>query len=113
MDAFHLLFFSVDQFEYTRECIIFDLLGIQLYHGWIIDPQNKQLQTLRFSSYNQLVEKMLPQKHSDDENLSRESNESTSNTPWLNVISLFRFVNRTFPRRESFTADMLRYSEIE
>ncbi|CAF1675216.1 unnamed protein product, partial [Adineta ricciae] len=69
----NLRFNGVDQFEYTRECIIFDLLGIQLYHGWIIDPQNKQLQALRFSSYNQLVEKMLRQKHSDNENLSRES----------------------------------------
>ncbi|UJR14120.1 hypothetical protein I4U23_001115 [Adineta vaga] len=72
----NLKFNGVDQFEYTRECIIFDLLGIQLYHGWIIDPQDQQLQAVvdsNASSYNQLVEKMIRQKQSDNGNLSRES----------------------------------------
>ncbi|CAM4851072.1 unnamed protein product, partial [Rotaria magnacalcarata] len=68
--------FSVDKFEYTRECISFDLLDIQLFHGWIIDPQNYELQKIinsNGSSYNQLVEKMLRQKQSANENLARES----------------------------------------
>ncbi|CAG2210110.1 MINDY1_2 [Mytilus edulis] len=34
-------FNSVSEFEYTPECIIFDLLGISLYHGWLVDPQNQ------------------------------------------------------------------------
>ncbi|CAF4828036.1 unnamed protein product, partial [Rotaria magnacalcarata] len=66
----------VDKFEYTRECISFDLLDIQLFHGWIIDPQNYELQKIinsNGSSYNQLVEKMLRQKQSANENLARES----------------------------------------
>jgi hypothetical protein len=29
----------VSKFEYTPECIIFDLLNIPLYHGWLFDPQ--------------------------------------------------------------------------
>lgn len=29
----------VDDFEFTRERAIFDLLDIPLYHGWIVDPQ--------------------------------------------------------------------------
>lgn len=29
----------IDDFEFTRECAIFDLLDIPLYHGWIVDPQ--------------------------------------------------------------------------
>ncbi|CAF3438241.1 unnamed protein product [Rotaria socialis] len=69
-------FNGVDKFEYTRECIIFDLLGIQLFHGWIIDPQNYELQKIinsNGSSYNQLVEKMLRQKQSTNEKLARES----------------------------------------
>ena len=69
-------FFSVDKFEYTRECIIFDLLNIQLYHGWVIDPQDIELQTIVTAdapSYNQLAEKMIRQRHSEREELVRES----------------------------------------
>lgn len=68
--------FSVDKFEYTRECVVFDLLGIQLYHGWVIDPQNSELQKIvntNALSYNQLVEKMIQQRQSNAEELSRES----------------------------------------
>ncbi|CAF1252993.1 unnamed protein product [Adineta steineri] len=69
----NLKFNGVDKFEYTPECIIFDLLGIQLLHGWVVDPQDKELQKIIQSnalSYNQLIEKIIPQ---TDGNLSRES----------------------------------------
>ena len=32
-------FTGVKDFEYTPECIIFDLLRIPLFHGWLVDPQ--------------------------------------------------------------------------
>lgn len=32
-------FSDVTDFEYTPECIVFDLLDIPLYHGWLVDPQ--------------------------------------------------------------------------
>lgn len=32
-------FSGVSEFEYTSECIIFDLFNIALYHGWLVDPQ--------------------------------------------------------------------------
>ena len=32
-------FSSVSDFEYTKECIVFDLFNIALYHGWLVDPQ--------------------------------------------------------------------------
>ncbi|NWR81776.1 MINY1 hydrolase, partial [Centropus unirufus] len=32
-------FTGVSDFEYTPECIIFDLLNVPLYHGWLVDPQ--------------------------------------------------------------------------
>ncbi|CAF3942326.1 unnamed protein product [Rotaria sordida] len=72
----NLKFNGVDKFEYTRECIVFDLLGIQLFHGWVIDPQNNELQKIvntNGSSYNQLVEKMIRQKQSNNKELARES----------------------------------------
>jgi len=71
----NLKFNGVDQFEYTRECIIFDLLNIQLYHGWVIDPQDIELRTIVTAdapSYNQLVEKMIRQRNSEREELVRE-----------------------------------------
>ena len=36
-------FTGVQDFEYTPECIIFDLLNISLYHGWLVDPQVSSL----------------------------------------------------------------------
>lgn len=35
----HIWTFRIDDFEFTPECAIFDLLDIPLYHGWIVDPQ--------------------------------------------------------------------------
>ena len=32
-------FTGVKDFEYTPECIIFDLLRIPLFHGWLVDPE--------------------------------------------------------------------------
>lgn len=36
-------FTGVRVFEYTPECIVFDLLDIPLYHGWLVDPQVRQV----------------------------------------------------------------------
>lgn len=50
-------FTGVKDFEYTREMDIFDIFGINLYHGWLIDPEQQEFyQYLADKSYNQLVE---------------------------------------------------------
>lgn len=36
-------FTGVRDFEYTPECIIFDLLRIPLFHGWLVDPQTPEV----------------------------------------------------------------------
>lgn len=36
-------FTGVRDFEYTPECIIFDLLEIPLFHGWLVDPQTPEV----------------------------------------------------------------------
>ncbi|XP_019622595.1 PREDICTED: ubiquitin carboxyl-terminal hydrolase MINDY-1-like isoform X2 [Branchiostoma belcheri] len=76
MSVFHKLqtgldvnvkFTGVRHFEYTPECIVFDLLGIALYHGWLIDPQNLDIVTaVGNCSYNQLVEKIISSKSAQD-----------------------------------------------
>ncbi|XP_025088255.1 ubiquitin carboxyl-terminal hydrolase MINDY-1-like isoform X2 [Pomacea canaliculata] len=67
-------FTGVSDFEYTPECIIFDLLEIGLYHGWLVDPQDQQtVRAVGKCSYNQLVEKIIQQKSSEDEDDVREA----------------------------------------
>ncbi|KAI5091099.1 ubiquitin carboxyl-terminal hydrolase MINDY-1 [Silurus meridionalis] len=60
-------FTGVADFEYTPECIVFDLLDIPLYHGWLVDPQSPETASaVGKLSYNQLVEKIIIYKHSTD-----------------------------------------------
>ncbi|KAK2830945.1 hypothetical protein Q5P01_018876 [Channa striata] len=60
-------FTGVSDFEYTPECIVFDLLDIPLYHGWLVDPQSPEMvAAVGKLSYNQLVEKIIDYKHSAD-----------------------------------------------
>lgn len=99
-------FTGVSDFEYTPECIVFDLLDVPLYHGWLVDPQVCQQNNVLMCefcmfkqhckyyivpqspevvsavgklSYNQLVEKIIDFKHSTDSSHVSEG--------MLNVIS--------------------------
>ncbi|XP_069650291.1 ubiquitin carboxyl-terminal hydrolase MINDY-1 isoform X3 [Haliaeetus albicilla] len=66
-------FTGVSDFEYTPECIVFDLLNIPLYHGWLVDPQSPEvMQAVGKLSYNQLVEKIITCKQASDSSLVSE-----------------------------------------
>ncbi|KAK1295852.1 hypothetical protein QJS10_CPB15g00716 [Acorus calamus] len=53
-------FRKIDDFEITSECVIFDLLDIGLYHGWIVDPQDTDTATaIGSKSYNTLVRELV------------------------------------------------------
>ncbi|XP_016421384.1 ubiquitin carboxyl-terminal hydrolase MINDY-2 isoform X4 [Sinocyclocheilus rhinocerous] len=66
-------FTGVRVFEYTPECIVFDLLDIPLYHGWLVDPQMADtVKAVGNCSYNQLVEKIISCKQSDNSELAGE-----------------------------------------
>ncbi|XP_053320853.1 ubiquitin carboxyl-terminal hydrolase MINDY-2 [Spea bombifrons] len=66
-------FTGVSVFEYTPECIVFDLLDIPLYHGWLVDPQiTEVVKAVGNCSYNQLVEKIISCKQSDSSELVSE-----------------------------------------
>lgn len=59
--------YSVRSFEYTSELAVFDLCGVELYHGWLADPQDHEAyQVVSGLSYNQLVEKSLATTDSND-----------------------------------------------
>ena len=42
--------------EYTREIASFDLLGVELVHGWLLDPQDVMTNVVMSKTYNELVE---------------------------------------------------------
>ncbi|KAI3918104.1 hypothetical protein MKX01_041424 [Papaver californicum] len=53
-------FRRIDDFEFTRECTIFDLLDIPLYHGWIVDPQDVDTaNAIGSKSYNTLMGELV------------------------------------------------------
>ena len=67
-------FTGVRDFEYTPECIIFDLLNISLYHGWLVDPQLEDtMLAVNGLSYNQLVETIITNRSSEDSTKLSES----------------------------------------
>ena len=47
--------FRVRDFEFTGELCVFDLLGIMLYHGWVVDPSSEAAAIIKHLSYNQLT----------------------------------------------------------
>jgi hypothetical protein len=56
----NIRFTGVGEFEHTRERNVFDLFNINLYHGWLVDPQQADIiETVKNLSYNQLVEKII------------------------------------------------------
>ncbi|XP_010272599.1 PREDICTED: ubiquitin carboxyl-terminal hydrolase MINDY-1 isoform X2 [Nelumbo nucifera] len=56
----NIQFRRVGDFEFTRECAIFDLLDIPLYHGWIVDPQDcDTANAIGSKSYNTLVGELV------------------------------------------------------
>lgn len=53
-------FRDVKDFEFTRESAIFDLFGIDLVHGWLVDKGDIPLyEYIGSKSYNQLVEEII------------------------------------------------------
>ena len=60
-------FTGVGDFEYTEDSLIFDLLDISLYHGWLVDPQTIEVAAaVANMSYNQLVETIISNRSSAD-----------------------------------------------
>ncbi|RWS13118.1 hypothetical protein B4U79_03794 [Dinothrombium tinctorium] len=61
-------FTAITHFEYTPELIVFDLLHIPLYHGWLIDPEMSDIaKAVGNCSYNQLVDKVITNKSAEQE----------------------------------------------
>ncbi|KAF0990588.1 hypothetical protein HZS_3636, partial [Henneguya salminicola] len=53
----NVLFSGIRDFEFTKEIGLLDILKLDLYHGWIVDPAHATLRELiSHMTYNQLME---------------------------------------------------------
>ena len=50
---------GVRGYEYTGNMAVFDLFGVELVHGWLLDPSDPQFDLFKDLSYNQLVELVI------------------------------------------------------
>ncbi|OMO89682.1 hypothetical protein CCACVL1_07712, partial [Corchorus capsularis] len=56
----NIKFRRIDDFEFTPECAIFDLLDIPLYHGWIVDTQDYETASaIGSKSYNAIMGELV------------------------------------------------------
>lgn len=46
-------------YEYTPELTAFDMLGVALVHGWVVDPSSEHATALGNLSYNQVTDRIL------------------------------------------------------
>ncbi|KAL7167390.1 hypothetical protein ACSBR2_037955 [Camellia fascicularis] len=75
----NIKFRRIDDFEFTRECAIFDLLDIPLYHGWIVDPQDYDTaNAIGTKSYNTLMEELVALETRNMEGEQKKNSEEDS-----------------------------------
>ncbi|KAF2313203.1 hypothetical protein GH714_009744 [Hevea brasiliensis] len=75
----NIKFRRIDDFEFTPECAIFDLLDIPLYHGWIVDPQDYDTaNAIGSKSYNALMGELVALETRNMEGESKNNPEEDS-----------------------------------
>mmetsp|Transcript_37345 Transcript_37345/g.48316 ORF Transcript_37345/g.48316 Transcript_37345/m.48316 type:complete len:774 (-) Transcript_37345:242-2563(-) len=73
---------SVKGFEYTKEFTPFDMLGLDLVHGWLADPQDeKSYEVISKLTYNHAVEKLIQFRNSTSQNQPSSSSTSPLSPP--------------------------------
>ncbi|KAI3468820.1 hypothetical protein Pfo_025483 [Paulownia fortunei] len=75
----NIKFRRIDDFEFTPECAIFDLLDIPLYHGWIVDPQDRETAgAIGSKSYNTLMGELVALETKTTESEQKKNPEGDS-----------------------------------
>jgi hypothetical protein len=52
-------FLSPTDVEYTNNLAVFDSLGVELVHGWLLDPNDAAAEIVGVKSYNELIELVI------------------------------------------------------
>ncbi|KAL4602676.1 hypothetical protein ACB092_10G071100 [Castanea dentata] len=72
----NIQFRRINDFEFTPECAIFDLLDIPLYHGWIVDPQDDETaNAIGLKSYNTLTGELVALETQNMEGVRKNNSE--------------------------------------
>lgn len=108
-------FTSVTDFEFTPELIVFDLLRIPLYHGWLVDPvvDPEAASAIGSCSYNQLVDKIINNKSSETTAHVTEGQfldlcfPVPSNSLFTCSSRFLSFISRAVLRIDGHAADLL------
>ncbi|XWS61853.1 hypothetical protein CRYUN_Cryun07bG0160800 [Craigia yunnanensis] len=117
----NIKFRRIDDFEFTPECAIFDLLDIPLYHGWIVDPQDYETaSSIGSKSYNAIMEELVALETRNME-VSRKNNSedcvdfAAATTATLGVPSPSLSKTRSFDDSPRFVSDqqILRKGDLE
>ncbi|XP_048319865.1 uncharacterized protein LOC107405823 isoform X4 [Ziziphus jujuba] len=118
----NIKFRRIDDFEFTRECAIFDLLDIPLYHGWIVDPQDfDTANAIGSKSYNALMGDLVALETRNMDREHKNNNEedcvdfAAATTAALGVPSPCLSKARSFDDSPDSTSDdqKLRKGDIE
>ena len=73
-------FTGPSDFEFTKELSLFDSLGIPIYHGWLVDPQDVEASSVvGTQSYNHLMYQLVEFKSLSDQ-IHGNSNSSHQQT---------------------------------
>ncbi|XP_042043405.1 ubiquitin carboxyl-terminal hydrolase MINDY-1-like isoform X1 [Salvia splendens] len=100
----NIKFRRIDDFEFTPECAIFDLLDIPLYHGWIVDPQDiETADAIGSKSYNSLMSELVSletqaMECEENENLEEDSVDFVAAT-----TAVLGIPSPSLSRSQSFT----------
>ncbi|XP_076930247.1 uncharacterized protein LOC143594958 [Bidens hawaiensis] len=121
----NIKFTRIDDFEFTRECAIFDLLDIPLYHGWIVDPQDTDTSSaIGSKSYNTLMGELVALETQNMESVSKKNSEEEcvehlekgeleKENEHLRALKLTEAVNRTSANDKTVEETVSTSSNIE
>lgn len=54
-------------YEYTKNFTAFDTMGVNLVHGWLLDPEDKTAEIIGGRTYNELIEIVVKGKDKEEE----------------------------------------------
>ncbi|XVE64926.1 hypothetical protein DITRI_Ditri07aG0141300 [Diplodiscus trichospermus] len=117
----NIKFKRIDDFEFTPECAIFDLLDIPLYHGWIVDPQDYETASaIGSKSYNAIMGELVALETQDMEVSHKNNSEdcvdfAAATTATLGVPSPSLSKTRSFDDSPHSVSDqqILRKGDLE
>lgn len=110
----NIVFGDVDKFEYTREMDVFDLLGVALLHGWVVDAsaEPETAVALRkpdgsgYMSYNQTQDVLATADVAASDTTSADSSQEAGSR--LSVDHVRRFLERTSNQLTTYGLAQLR-----